>query len=310
MTYLDALNASSRRRGSRRAGAAESSRSSPTICMRTRTPQLGAPRELARQFADELGTRLARTAAFRVFAALAFAGIALGVMFVAVGRMRGLTIEGGTHTATPSWASPILLLAALTAQVALAAGGLALLRGWRLRREASISRADATILARRSALGLLSGAGPCAALPAAALAFGHEARSDVDRLPWIIAAVGLAALATAVPAVLAGFGRVPDRRPASGDLIDDLGPWVPTLLDAGALCAAAGAGDHGRGDRGRRCDRDPYDGALRGITDGPPAWPALAILGATSACAPQVPEGSLRGDECRRRSRSHRTTSP
>ncbi len=49
--------------------------------------ELGAPRDLARQFADELGTSLARKAAFRAFAALAFAGVGLVAMFLAVGRV-------------------------------------------------------------------------------------------------------------------------------------------------------------------------------------------------------------------------------
>jgi MFS family permease len=241
--------------------------------------KLGAPRDLARQFADELGTRLARTGAFRTFAALAFAGIALAVMFVAVGRMRGLTIQGGTHTPTPSWASPILLVAAIAAQVALAAGGLALLRAWRLRREPRISRADATILARRSAVGLLAGAVTLAALPTAAVAFGDAAGSTWSTFSWIIAGVGLVALAVAVPAVLGGLRTRPDIAGQPGDLIDDLGPLAPAGLTA-TRCAlllaltivvvATVAGI---------LTADPYDGALRGITDAIACMAGFIVLG-------------------------------
>lgn len=241
--------------------------------------KLGAPRDLARQFADELGTRLARAAAFRTFAALALVGIGLGIMFLAVGRMRGLTVQGGTHTPTPSWAAPILLVAALAAQVALAAGGLALLRAWRLRRESTISRADATILARRSALGLLAGAVTVAALPTAAVAFGHAAGSTWAAFSWTLAGVGLVALAAALPPLLEMVRLRPDVDGRPGDLIDDLGSWArdgltPTrfalLLSAAIVVLASVAGV---------LTDDPYDGALRGITDAIACMTGFIVLG-------------------------------
>jgi HAAS domain-containing protein len=241
--------------------------------------KLGAPRELARQFADELGTRFARAAAFRTFAALALTGIGLGIMFLAVGRMRGLTVQGGTHTPTPSWASPILLVAALAAQVALAAGGLALLRAWRLRREPTISRADATILARRSALGLLAGAVTLAALPTAAVAFAHAAGSTWTTFSWILAGVGLVALAAALPPLLDVVRLRPDVDGRPGDLIDDLGSWVPAgltparcalLLSVAIVVVATVAGV---------LTDDPYDGALRGITDAIACATGFIVLG-------------------------------
>ena len=77
-------------------------------------------------------------------------------MFLAVGRVRGLTLYGSTGTSpTPTWTAPIMLIAALAAQVAFVAGTLALLRAWRLRHERVISRADAVMLARRSTVGLV-----------------------------------------------------------------------------------------------------------------------------------------------------------
>jgi hypothetical protein len=241
--------------------------------------KLGAPRELARQFADELGTRLARAAAFRAFAALAFIGIGLGIMFLAVGRMRGLTIQGGTHTPTPSWSAPILLVAALAAQVALAAGGLALLRAWRLRRESTISRADATILARRSALGLVAGAVTLAALPTAAVAFSHAAGSTWTTFSWVLVGVGLVALASALPPLLDVVRLRPDVDGRPGDLIDDLGSWAPAgltptrcalLLSVVIVVVATVAGV---------LTDDPYDGALRGITDAIACVTGFIVLG-------------------------------
>lgn len=241
--------------------------------------ELGAPRDLARQFADELGSRLARTAAFRAFGALAFAGIALIVMFVAVGRMRGLTIQGGTHTPTPSWASPILLVAALAAQVALAAGGLALLRAWRLRRESTISGADATILIRRSGLGLLAGAVTLAALPTAAIAFAHAAGSTWTTFSWIIAPVGLVALAAALPAVVSGLRLRPAVDGHPGDLMTDLGPWTPAGLTPTRCAVLLALVILVIATVGGVLTADPYDGALRGIADGLACLAGFALLG-------------------------------
>ncbi len=122
MTYLDALESEltatgipARRRRRIVAEFADHLHEDPAA-------ELGAPSELAKQFADELGTSRARAAAFRSFAALAFAGISLMGMFIAVGGNRGLTVYGtNRHVPTPSWATPIMLVAALAAQVALAA---------------------------------------------------------------------------------------------------------------------------------------------------------------------------------------------
>lgn len=241
--------------------------------------ELGAPRELARQFADELGTRLARTAAFRAFAALAFAGIGLAVMFVAVGRMRGLTLYGQQHTATPTWTAPILLVAALASQVALASGGLALLRAWRLRDQRVISAADASVLARRSTIGVIGGIVTLAALPACAVAFPHAAGSTWTTFAWIIAGVGVVVFAAVTPSLIASSRLRPRAEGAAGDVIDDLGHWAPAwltptrlawllaLLIAVVMSVAGVFTD------------DPYDGALRGITDGLACMAGFALLG-------------------------------
>jgi hypothetical protein len=53
---------------------------------------LGAPAALATEFADELGTSFARTAAFQAFVALALAGVAADDPYD--GILRGL-LEGG-----------------------------------------------------------------------------------------------------------------------------------------------------------------------------------------------------------------------
>jgi hypothetical protein len=242
--------------------------------------ELGSPPALARQFADELGTRLARAAAFRAFAALAFAGISLTAMFLAAGRWRGLSLYG-THrqVATPTWTMPIMLLTALAAQVAFVAGTLALLRAWRLRHERVIGCADATVLARRSAVGLTAGAVTMAMLPAIALAFPHTAGNTWKVLAWVVAAAALIGLASVAPTV-AGSARL---RPASSgepaDLTTDLGSWLPAqftptrcaLLLAAAIVAVLGL-------QGVVVD-DPYDGIARGLLDGAACLAGFIVLG-------------------------------
>lgn len=241
--------------------------------------KLGAPRELAQQFADELGTRLARAAAFRVFGALAFAGLALAAMILAVGRMRGLTLSGHNHTPTPGWVAVIMMVAMLGAQVALAAGGAALLRAWRLRNAPVITAGDATILARRSAIAILGGLMALALLPACAVAFSHHVGSTWTTAAWVITAVGVLVLLTAVPTLLSGLRLRPDKAGAPGDLVDDLGGWVPagltpTRIALGLALAIVVL----MGVVGVFTD-DPYDGVARGLADGMACLAGFAVLG-------------------------------
>ncbi len=78
-----------------------------------------------------------RASAFRVFAALAFAGASLvGDVPRRRPHARPHAVQASNHTPTPGWAAPILMFAMLAGQVALAAGGTAVLRAWRLRRPA------------------------------------------------------------------------------------------------------------------------------------------------------------------------------
>lgn len=241
--------------------------------------RLGAPRDLAQQFADELGTQIARAAAFRAFAALAFSGLGVVAIVLAVGRMRGLTLSGYRQVSTPTWTTPILLVAALAAQVAFAAGSLALLRAWRLRHERVIRRPDAIVLARRSAVGLLSGAVTMVALPAAALAFPHTAGHTWSVLAWVVAGLAVVALASAAATVVGSFRLRPARDGEAGDLRADLGSWVPQaltparcalLLTAVIVIVMALAGV---------ATDDPYDGLARGVLDGLACLAGFIVLG-------------------------------
>src|SRR5947209_7445366 len=111
---------------------------------------LGDAGSLASQFADELGTSFARSAAFRAFVALALAGLVVGVRLLAILPLRVADFQTGETVA--------LLVAALAGQVALVAGGLGLLRALQLRGSEVIPGAEAVVLARRAGVGLASGA--------------------------------------------------------------------------------------------------------------------------------------------------------
>lgn len=279
MTYLDALESElhaagipARRRGRIVAEFADHLHEDPSA-------QLGAPRELARQFADELGTRLARTAAFRAFAALALVGVALVAMFAAAGGATGLGIGRHRAVSAPNWTTPILLIAAVAAQVALAAGALALLRAWRLRHERVIGAPDAAVLARRSGVGLIGGLLTLAALPACAVAFPHAVGHTWAVLAWIVAGVGVAALAGVAPSVIRSVRLRPASSGEPADLSADLGPWLPSgltptrcaLLLAAAIVVVLGL-------QGVVAD-DAYDGIARGLADGVACLAGFAVLG-------------------------------
>jgi hypothetical protein len=241
--------------------------------------KLGAPRDLAEQFADELGTQVARAAAFRSFAALAFSGLGVVAMFLAVGRMRGLTISGYKHVSTPTWTTPVLLVAALAAQIAFAAGCLALLRAWRLRNEPVIGRPDAIVLARRSAVGLASGAVTMAALPAAALAFPHTAGHTWSVLAWVVGGLAVVALASAAPTVVDSFRLRPARGGAADDLRADLGPWLPQALTPVRLALLLTAVIVVVMGLAGVVTDDPYDGLARGLLDGVACLAGFVVLG-------------------------------
>lgn len=280
MTYLDALATElavagipARRRGRIVAEFEDHLHEDPSA-------ELGAPRELARQFADELGTRLARVAAFRAFGALAFGGVAFAAMFIAAGRWRGLTRIATHHQVDgATWAMPIMLIGALAAQVAFVAGTLALLRSWRLRHERVIGRADAVYLARRSAVGLACGAATMALLPAIALSFPQRAGHAWTVLAWIVAAVAVIAMAGVAPSVIRSARLRPASSGEAADLRADLGPWLPSgltpsrcaLLLAAAILVVMGV-------QGLVVD-DPYDGIARGLADGAACLTGFAVLG-------------------------------
>ena len=232
---------------------------------------LGEPQAIARQFADELGTSLARRAAFRAFLSLAIAGGVIGAAILMV------SARGGVYDVHVGAPIVVLLLACLLAgQIAFVAGCSALLRAFWLRDERVIAASEATVLVRRAGVGLFTGAVTLAALPVISLA-GHEVLGEA--FAFVAAGVGLAAIAVAVPAVRDAARLRPVEPGDAGDLFSDLGPFAPRgvstwtfaiLFAAGVALVIALAGV---------AADDPYDGLARGLANGLACLACFALLG-------------------------------
>ena len=239
--------------------------------------ELGAPRALARQFADELGTLLARRAAVRSFGALAIAGLLFAVAFVG-----SPAAAFGAAPADAPWLGTVArIVAVLAPQFAFAAGVLALLRVIVGRRERVVSAPAARMILRRATVAAASGLASMISLGVIAVAFAHDVSTAWQTFALIASGAGSLAIAASLPALRAAARLRPVSGGPRGDLFDDLGPAAPRALRghpwrlagivAGAvalLIALAGAG----GD-------DLYDGIARGIADGALCLLAFGTLG-------------------------------
>ncbi len=238
--------------------------------------ELGAPSALARQFADELGTSRARVAAVRAFGALAVAGVLFAIAIASAAAL------GGVGRVNVSQGVAALILACILAgQVAFVAGGLALLRALRFRRDSVVCTEEAVVLARRAGVGLAAGAVTMLALPAIALGAPHSFSPAWRVYAFAAAGTGVCAILLAAPALVAAIRVRPHIDGRAGDLFSDLGPLVPTPLKASPwrfallvaltlAIATAAAGVSGN---------DPYDGALRGLFEAGGCLVGFATLG-------------------------------
>jgi hypothetical protein len=240
---------------------------------------LGDPADLARRFADELGTARARRAGLRCFTALGAAGILCTIAAVALQRT-GRSLPQLHPSSTPL-ADLGLGLIALGAQVALAAGALALLRTVRLRNELVLARREAIFVGRRALVGLAMGLACLVGLALVAAVYQHHLPGWWTALALSAAGLGACGLAAAAPAVVATIRVRPLQSGRAGDLFDDLGPFVPSplrgrpwlfaLLFAAALggvLAAVGISQN-----------DPFDGLARGALDALACLAGFAVLG-------------------------------
>lgn len=238
---------------------------------------LGEPEQLARQFADELGTSLARRAAF-----VTFAGLALAAALFAVGLLRGQ----GKFFASASSARPVLgdigvWFTVLGAQVAFVAGSLAALRAFRLRRSTVVSRAEAATILRRTGVGVGAGIVTMVGFGLSALALRHHVAGSWETLALGLSAGGILVLLAVTPAVTTAARVRPTTEGSAGDLYEDFGPLIPGQLRRGpwtfAIAVAAAiavvialAGV---------VQSDPFDGILRGLMDGAACLVGFGLLG-------------------------------
>lgn len=237
---------------------------------------LGDPRALAAQFADELGSSFARTAAFRAFAALALTGALVAARLASFVPLRNTSVGMPLDTAA-------LLVCILAAQVALVAGGLGLVRAVLVRRRSTIPQQEATILARRAGIGLAAGAVAMLAVPL----HGSTSLGNTTGTPWlafVAMGVSLGAIALTVPAVIRAARLRPLASGPAGDLLADFGPLQPlatratggsvtrlALVAAVALAIVIALAGVAAG--------DPYDGILRGLLEAGAFLGGYAVLG-------------------------------
>ncbi len=239
--------------------------------------ELGDPSQLAHQFADELGTTLARRAAFTAFAGLAVAGILIVVAFVTAQSQ----LFASASRASSALGNLGAWMAVVGGQVAFVAGGLAALRAFRTRRDETISGAQARTLIRRAGVGLGAGLVTMVGFGLTALAAVHHTASWWTTLALGLCAAGIVVLSAAAPAVLAAAQLRPVAAGSAGNLSEDLGPVMPSqlrdrpwrfaLVVAGlvaVLVTIAGL-----------AAADPFDGALRGLADGLACLAGFGLLG-------------------------------
>jgi hypothetical protein len=241
--------------------------------------QLGEPGALARQFADEVGSTRARRAAVIAFAALALAGILFAAAFVTSSSAFGPAPEGA-----PVIGRIATALAIVFSQIAFVAGMLAVLRWVQRRGSGVLPAAEATVIVRRAAVGVLSGILTMVSLGTIAVAYHGLLSGTWMTFTIAGAAVGTAALLASLPSIWEAARLRPVADGDAGDIFDDLGdfvmlvppplrgrPWrfaaVVSVAVALAITLVAVPA------------QDAYDGLLRGILDALLCMAGFATLG-------------------------------
>jgi len=141
--------------------------------------------------------------------------------------------------------------------------------------------AEARVLVRRAGLGLFAGLTTVGAVALVAYEYGAILPAWATTLCYACAAIGAAALITATPAVIASTRIRVNATGDAGDVFADLGALVPARLRgrpwpfARAVAALLFVAVTVAG----VAQSDPYDGALRGLTEAVAALAGFAVLG-------------------------------
>jgi hypothetical protein len=238
--------------------------------------QLGEPGELARQFADEVGSTRARRAAVTAFGALALAGSLFGLAFVTSDAIFGVT---------PKSASVIgqiaIAVAILFSQVSFVAGTLAMLRWLRRRGSGILPAAEAQVIVRRAVVGVICGIVTMAGLATAAIAYQRFQTPAWTTFAVVIAAVSIAGLLASLPSIWAASRVRPVADGGAGDIFDDLGGLVPRPLDGRPwlLAIIVSATVAAVITLVAVPAQDAFDGAARGLADALLCLAGFATLG-------------------------------
>lgn len=241
--------------------------------------QLGDPGALARQFADELGSTRARRAAVYGFGALAMAGILFGIAFVTSDSAFGAAPKDGPVAGRIATA-----LAIIFSQVSFVAGALAALRWVQRRGSGVLPAAEATVIVRRAAVGVVAGIVTMASLGAMAIAYHHYQAAAWVTFTIAASAVGICGLLASLPSIWEAARLRPVAPGDAGDIFEDIGdfvllvppplrgrPWrlaiVVSLGVALVITLVAVPA------------QDAYDGAARGILDALLCMAGFATLG-------------------------------
>jgi hypothetical protein len=238
--------------------------------------QLGEPQALARQFADEVGSARARRAAVVSFGALALAGSLFGLAFVTSDALFGATPRGASQVGQIA-----IALAILFSQISFVAGTLAALRWLQRRGSGVLPAAEAKVIVRRAAVGVISGIVTMACLGIAAIAYHRFQATAWVTFAVVVAGLGIAALLASLPTIWEAARVRPVADGDAGDIFDDLGglvprplagrPWLFAVVVSAAVAlvttlVAVPA-------------QDTFDGAVRGVIDALLCMLGFATLG-------------------------------
>jgi hypothetical protein len=241
---------------------------------------LGSPAELAREWADQLGTGRARRAGLGAFLGLVVAGMLIITAFGLHNVSAGLSFPG-LHPASRPLADLGLLLVVIGGQLAFVAGVLAAIRAFRHRRLPVVPRREATVIARRAAVGVGAGMACMVGLALVAIEYRAVVPGWWFTFAVVAAGVGGLALAAVTPLIVSATVLRPVQPGDAGDLFDDLGPFVPPILEGRvwllAVIIAAGVGALVA--LGGAAGNDPFDGVARGVADALACLAGFALLG-------------------------------
>jgi hypothetical protein len=234
--------------------------------------QFGAPRELANDFAAELGADASRRAAVRAFAALGIAGAVYASAFISLAFAHPPSEMLGSTLGALAFAIVIF-----APQVAFVAGALALVRALR-RSERVLPTRELIVLNRRTGVALAFG---LATMGGLAL-YAYEFETGLAGWWTTFTYASTAAASSLLLAAFVPMARAVRLRPLiagqAGDVFDDLGvgrlrfePWRFARRVALGVALAVWLAGIAQG--------DPLDGLLRGVFEGLACLAGFAVLG-------------------------------